>query len=62
MSFDPSTSFNPTPEESALVARLFARGEPHKLGVLTGEVALDLFSKTNLSVQVVSLDRRFINS
>ncbi|KAJ7122765.1 hypothetical protein C8R44DRAFT_852590 [Mycena epipterygia] len=46
--------FTPSAEESALVAQLFARGEPHKLGVLTGDVALDLFSKTKLSVQVLS--------
>ncbi|KAJ7162550.1 hypothetical protein C8R43DRAFT_947075 [Mycena crocata] len=46
--------FSASEEESALVAELFARGEPHKLGVLTGEVALDLFSRTNLSVQVLS--------
>ncbi|KAJ6510160.1 hypothetical protein C8R47DRAFT_784541 [Mycena vitilis] len=49
----PST-FTPSEEETVLVARLFARGEPHKLGVLTGDVALELFSKTNLSVQVLS--------
>ncbi|KAJ7688412.1 hypothetical protein B0H17DRAFT_1068552 [Mycena rosella] len=47
-------NFAPSTSESAVVARLFARGEPHKLGVLTGDVALDLFSKTNLSVQVLS--------
>ncbi|KAJ6539024.1 hypothetical protein B0H19DRAFT_1176771 [Mycena capillaripes] len=49
-----SPTFTPSAEESALVAKLFARGEPHKLGVLTGEVALDLFSQTNLSVPVLS--------
>ncbi|KAF7353073.1 hypothetical protein MVEN_01275200 [Mycena venus] len=47
-------TFTPSAEESALVSQLFARGEPHKLGVLTGDVALDLFSQTNLSVQVLS--------
>ncbi|KAJ7781585.1 hypothetical protein B0H16DRAFT_1498965 [Mycena metata] len=48
-----SPTFTPSAEESALVATLFSRGEPHKLGVLTGQVALDLFSKTNLSDQVL---------
>ncbi|KAJ7667682.1 hypothetical protein DFH06DRAFT_1183267 [Mycena polygramma] len=47
-------TFTPSEEETALVARLFATGEPHKLGVLTGDVALELFSKTNLSAQVLS--------
>ncbi|KAJ6567192.1 hypothetical protein DFH09DRAFT_454144 [Mycena vulgaris] len=47
-------NFTPSAAESALVAQLFARGEPHKLGVLTGGAALDLFSKTNLSDQVLS--------
>ncbi|KAJ7047690.1 hypothetical protein C8F04DRAFT_1059753 [Mycena alexandri] len=48
-----SPTFTPSAEESALVATLFSRGEPHKLGVLTGQVALELFGKTNLSDQVL---------
>ncbi|KAJ7507434.1 hypothetical protein B0H11DRAFT_2218283 [Mycena galericulata] len=47
-------NFSPSEAESALVERVFAHGEPHRLGVLTGDVALDLFSKTNLPVQVLS--------
>ncbi|KAK7061435.1 hypothetical protein R3P38DRAFT_2829491 [Favolaschia claudopus] len=49
-----SPTFTPSAEEQALVSQLFARGEPHKLGVLTGEFALDLFSGTDLSAQVLS--------
>ncbi|KAJ7233123.1 hypothetical protein B0H12DRAFT_1144175 [Mycena haematopus] len=47
-------TFVPTADESALVAQLFARGEPHKLGVLTGDAALELFKGTNLSVEALS--------
>ncbi|KAJ7499247.1 hypothetical protein FB451DRAFT_31719 [Mycena latifolia] len=47
-------NFTPSAAESALVAQLFARGEPHKLGILTGDVALTLFSKTKLSDEVLS--------
>jgi hypothetical protein len=45
-------TFTPSAEEEALVAHLFSHGGPHKLGVLTGETALELFSRTNLSLEV----------
>ncbi|KAJ7937365.1 hypothetical protein B0H13DRAFT_1852825 [Mycena leptocephala] len=47
-----SSTFAPSAEESALVAQLFVRAK--NSGVLTGDVALELFGKTNLSVQVLS--------
>ncbi|KAF7355023.1 hypothetical protein MSAN_01417800 [Mycena sanguinolenta] len=47
-------TFIPSTDEDALVSQLFARGAPHKLGVLTGEVALELFHKTNLPIEVLS--------
>jgi hypothetical protein len=47
-----SSTFAPSAEESALVAQLFVRAK--NSGVLTGDVALELFGKTNLSVQVDS--------
>ncbi|KAJ7367966.1 hypothetical protein DFH08DRAFT_829924 [Mycena albidolilacea] len=46
-------TFTPSAEEEALVAHLFSQGGPHKLGVLTGEAALELFSRTNLSPEVL---------
>ncbi|KAF8211475.1 hypothetical protein K438DRAFT_2011016 [Mycena galopus ATCC 62051] len=49
-----SSVFTPSADESALVAQLFSAGEPHKLGVLTGQVALELFRNTNLSVEALS--------
>ncbi|KAJ7228982.1 hypothetical protein GGX14DRAFT_616235 [Mycena pura] len=47
-------TFLPSAEELALVDKIFSRGEPHKLGILTGDVALDLFSKSNVSFQLLS--------
>ncbi|KAJ7179440.1 hypothetical protein C8R46DRAFT_1073777 [Mycena filopes] len=54
ISADSTMAFTPSKEENALVAQLFARGEPQRLGVLTGDLALNIFSHTNLSHQVLS--------
>ncbi|KAJ7283472.1 hypothetical protein C8J57DRAFT_736117 [Mycena rebaudengoi] len=43
----------PTPDEAALVASLFSSGSPHKLGVLTGDAALELFRYTNLPPRIL---------
>ena len=43
-----STSFSPTPAELALVNQIFAQGDPQKLGVLTGEVAVRIFGGAKL--------------
>ena len=42
------TSFSPTPAELALVNQIFAQGDPQKLGVLTGEVAVRIFGGAKL--------------
>ncbi|KAJ7638504.1 hypothetical protein FB45DRAFT_1054785 [Roridomyces roridus] len=43
--------FTPSAEETALVDLIFAEGEPHRLGILPGDVALGIFNKTNLRVE-----------
>ncbi|KAF7311665.1 hypothetical protein MKEN_01070100 [Mycena kentingensis (nom. inval.)] len=44
-----ASTFAPTPAESALVTQIFAQADPQKLGALTGEVAVKVFSGANLS-------------
>ncbi|KAL1746995.1 hypothetical protein HDZ31DRAFT_32999 [Schizophyllum fasciatum] len=48
-----STSFSPTPAELALVNQIFAQGDPQKLGVLTGEVAVRIFGGAKLPPAVL---------
>ncbi|TRM59402.1 hypothetical protein BD626DRAFT_550246 [Schizophyllum amplum] len=43
-----STSFSPSPAELALVNQIFAQGDPQKLGVLTGDVAVRIFGGAKL--------------
>ncbi|KDQ58088.1 hypothetical protein JAAARDRAFT_256564 [Jaapia argillacea MUCL 33604] len=47
-------SLSPTPEELVLVDKMFAHPVAQKLGMLVGEVALDLFGGSNLSPEVLS--------
>lgn len=43
-----STNFSPTPAELTLVSQIFAQADPQKLGVLTGDVAVRVFSGAKL--------------
>lgn len=43
-----STKFSPTPVELALVSQIFAQGDPQKLGILTGDVAVKIFGGAKL--------------
>ncbi|THV08040.1 EF-hand, partial [Dendrothele bispora CBS 962.96] len=43
-----STSFAPTQAELALVNQIFAQGDPQKLGILTGDVAVRIFTGAKL--------------
>jgi epidermal growth factor receptor substrate 15 len=44
-----ATSFSPTPAEAALVNQIFNKHDPQKFGVITGEVAVNVFRGANLS-------------
>ena len=46
-------TFNPTPAESALVAQIFNKNDPQKFGVLTGDVAVSVFSGSTLPSSVL---------
>jgi epidermal growth factor receptor substrate 15 len=48
-----SKAFAPTPAELALVNQIFAKVDTQKLGVLTGDVAVDLFAGSGLSSTVL---------
>ncbi|KAJ7067970.1 hypothetical protein C8F01DRAFT_1364396 [Mycena amicta] len=48
------SSFRPTAEESAIVDNIFSRGEVRDLGFLPGDVALEMFTKTQLPVEILS--------
>ncbi|KAF9532422.1 hypothetical protein CPB83DRAFT_807813 [Crepidotus variabilis] len=44
-----SSSFSATPAELTLVSQLFAKADPQKLGVLTGDVAVRIFGGAKLA-------------
>jgi epidermal growth factor receptor substrate 15 len=48
-----SKTFAPTPQELALVAQIFNKADPQKLGIITGDVAVDVFSSSKLSPTVL---------
>ncbi|KAI0320509.1 hypothetical protein OF83DRAFT_577050 [Amylostereum chailletii] len=49
-----AATFTPTPAESALVAQIFTKADPQKFGVLTGDVAVPIFSGSTLPSSVLS--------
>ena len=50
-----ATVFSPTLGEVTLVNQIYAKHDPHKSGVITGEVAVDMiFSGANLSATASS--------
>jgi epidermal growth factor receptor substrate 15 len=44
-----ATSFSPTHGEVALVNQIFTKHDPQKFGVITGDVAVNIFGGANLS-------------
>jgi len=44
-----ATSFSPTPAEAALVNQIFSKHDPEKFGIITSDVAVNLFRGANLS-------------
>jgi epidermal growth factor receptor substrate 15 len=44
-----ATAISPTQEETALVNRIFDKHDPQKFGIITGEVAVNVFRGANLS-------------
>ncbi len=44
-----ATAFSPTHGEVALVNQIFAKHDPQKFGVITGDVAVNIFGATNLN-------------
>ena len=44
-----SKQFAPTPAELTLVNQIFAKVDTQKLGIITGDVAVELFAGSNLS-------------
>jgi epidermal growth factor receptor substrate 15 len=48
-------SFTPTPAEVALVTQIFAKTDPQKKGILTGDAALEVFGpqRANLPLAVL---------
>ncbi|KAK7466866.1 hypothetical protein VKT23_003929 [Stygiomarasmius scandens] len=48
-----SSSFAPTQAELALVNQIFAQGDPQKLGILTGDVAVRIFGGAHLPPPVL---------
>ncbi|KAI8998893.1 hypothetical protein BD414DRAFT_136979 [Trametes punicea] len=49
-----STKFTPTPQEIALVNQIFAQADPQKLGVITGDAAVKVFSGSKLPPAVLA--------
>jgi Cytoskeletal-regulatory complex EF hand len=49
-----ATVFSPTHGEVALVNQIFAKHDPQKFGVITGEVAVNIFGGANLSATTLS--------
>jgi epidermal growth factor receptor substrate 15 len=48
-----SSSFSPTPGELALTNAIFAKADTQKLGILTGDVAVEAFSGSKLAPTVL---------
>jgi epidermal growth factor receptor substrate 15 len=48
-----SKSFAPSPQELALVGQIFARVDKQKLGILTGDVAVEVFQGSHLPAQTL---------
>jgi len=49
-----ATVFSPTHGEVALVNQIFAKHDPQKFGVITGDVAVKVFGGANLSATALS--------
>ncbi|KAF7301554.1 hypothetical protein MIND_00720900 [Mycena indigotica] len=49
-----ASSFVPTANERAIVDKIFSQKELHDLGILPGDIALELFNKTNLPLETLS--------
>ncbi|EJD02096.1 uncharacterized protein FOMMEDRAFT_124323 [Fomitiporia mediterranea MF3/22] len=47
------SSFSPTPSELALVNSIFAKADPQKLGIVTGDKAVEAFAGANLPPNVL---------
>ena len=48
------SKFTPTPAEVALINQIFVQADTQKLGVITGEAAVKIFSGTKLSPTVLA--------
>ena len=48
------SKFTPTPAEVALINQIFAQADTQKLGVITGEAAVKIFSGSKLSPTVLA--------
>ena len=48
------SKFTPTAQEVAVVNQIFAQADPQKLGVVTGDAAVKVFSGTKLSPTVLA--------
>ena len=48
------SKFTPTPQEVALINQIFAQADTQKLGVITGEAAVKIFSGANLSPTILA--------
>jgi epidermal growth factor receptor substrate 15 len=44
-----SSEFTPTQAEAALTSKIFESVDPNKLGIITGDVAVNVFSGSKLS-------------
>ena len=49
-----TSAFAPTPAETTLVHQIFLQADPQKLGVVTGEAAVKVFDRANLSPAVLA--------
>lgn len=49
-----ATVFSPTHGEVALVNQIFAKHDPQKFGIITGEVAINIFGGANLNATTLS--------
>ena len=48
------SKFTPTPAEVAVINQIFAQADTQKLGVITGEAAVKIFSGSKLSPSVLA--------
>jgi epidermal growth factor receptor substrate 15 len=49
-----ATVFSPTHGEVALVNQIFSKHDPQKFGIITGELAVNIFGGANLSASTLS--------